>query len=157
MAFTYQLGMDAKLYFASTKFTGNDPSDVEGASLTEVTNAMNVTVNLEAGEADITTRGNSGWRATAPTLKDGTIEFEMLCKNPDTTLQSIRNAWLNKSEIGVVALTGDVNTGGHEGPAGNFTVTNLSRDESLEEAVKYSVSLKPSSQMQWYSTSGTDF
>jgi hypothetical protein len=31
-----------------------------------------------ADEAIVTTRGNAGWRATSATLKDGSIEFEMV-------------------------------------------------------------------------------
>lgn len=34
-------------------------------------------LNLEKGEADVTTRANNGWRATKGTLKEGSIEFEM--------------------------------------------------------------------------------
>jgi hypothetical protein len=35
------------------------------------------------GEADVTTRGNAGWRATVATLKDGSIEFEMVWDTGD--------------------------------------------------------------------------
>ena len=53
------LGMNAKIY--------QGPPDTALASLTEMGNVRDVTLSLEAGEADITTRANSGWRATAPT------------------------------------------------------------------------------------------
>jgi len=39
---------------------------------------------------------------------------------------------------------------GSQGVAGNFTVTNFSRNESLEEALTVSVSLKPSSYTNWW-------
>jgi hypothetical protein len=35
------------------------------------TNVRDVTLNLETGEADVTTRANSGWKQTFATLKDG--------------------------------------------------------------------------------------
>ena len=67
---TFLLGMNAKTY--------QGPAGADLASLTEMDNVRDVTLNLEAGEADVTTRGNQGWRATAPTLRECTAEFEML-------------------------------------------------------------------------------
>jgi hypothetical protein len=65
---TFILGKDAKLYHGAA---GSTPS-------TEMSNVRDVTLTLEAGEADVTTRANSGWRATAPTLRECTCEFEMV-------------------------------------------------------------------------------
>ena len=152
MAVNFKLGMNAKLYIADAVFTANDAAAVEAATLAEVDNVTNVTVTLETGSADITTRGNTGWRATAATLKDGSIEFEMVWKPSDANFSDIKDAWLNSTEIGVVALTGAIASANNEGPAGNFVVTNFSRDESLEEAIKANVTLKPASYMQWYDT-----
>jgi len=42
-------------------------------------------------------------------------------------------------------MDGDVGTVGSECLAGNFTVTNFSRSEPLEEGVTVSVTVKPSS------------
>jgi len=147
---SFLLGMNAKAYLADAPFAGNTPTDVTGAALTELSNIKDLTINLETGEADITTRANNGWRATAATLKDGSLEFEMLWKPGDSNFAAIRDAWLNSTEIGVVALTGANDDTGAEGPASNFTVTSFTRSEALEEAVTVSVTLKPSSQTQWY-------
>ena len=65
-----KLGLDAKL-FQNTGTYATPTWD-------EITNVRDLTLNLEAGEADVTTRGNAGWRATVATLKDGSIEFEMV-------------------------------------------------------------------------------
>ncbi len=65
---TFILGKDAKLYHGTAGSTAT----------TEMSNVRDVTLNLEAGEADVTTRANSGWRATAPTLRECTCEFEMV-------------------------------------------------------------------------------
>ena len=68
MATEFALGMNAKLYYGAA-----------GASAaTEMGNVKDVTLTLEAGEADVTTRANAGWRATAPTLRECTAEFEMV-------------------------------------------------------------------------------
>jgi hypothetical protein len=46
-------------------------------------------------------------------------------------------------------ITGSGSTG-KQGLASNFTETNFSREEPLEEAVTVKVTLKPSSFTQWY-------
>ena len=54
-----KLGMEAKLY----RNTGTYALP----TWVELTNVKDLTLNLEAGEADVTTRGNAGWRATVAT------------------------------------------------------------------------------------------
>jgi hypothetical protein len=56
---TFILGMNAKIYQGA--------AGAALGALTEMGNVRDVTLTLEAGEADITTRANSGWRATGPT------------------------------------------------------------------------------------------
>ncbi|HUU96242.1 MAG TPA: hypothetical protein VM487_10915 [Phycisphaerae bacterium] len=68
---TFVLGMNAGLY------QGPAGSD-DPATMSEVDNVRDVNLTLEAGEADVTTRGNSGWRATAPTLRECQVEFQMV-------------------------------------------------------------------------------
>ena len=71
-----KLGLDAKLYFCVAGIGGSP-------TWTELTNVKNVTLSLQKGEADVTTRANSGWKATAGTLKEGSIEFEMVWDTAD--------------------------------------------------------------------------
>jgi len=59
---TYVLGMNAGLYQGAAGSTS--PS-----SMSEVDNVRDVTLSLEAGEADITTRGNSGGRAMRSSMR----------------------------------------------------------------------------------------
>lgn len=135
------LGMNAKIY--------EGPADTALGSLTEMSNVTDVALNLTAGEADITTRANSGWRGTAPTLREATVEFEMVWKTDDACFQAIRNAYLANTTVALAVLTGDKNTSDSEGPLGNWSITNFSRNEPLEEAVKASVTAKLSTFTQW--------
>lgn len=107
-------------------------------SYAELTNVRNVTLSLEAGEADVTTRANNGWRATIPTLKEGTIEFEMVWDESDTGFTAVKNAFFGGTVLGIQALSGDPG----QGLEADFAVTNFSRNEDLEEAMIVSVSLK---------------
>jgi hypothetical protein len=144
------LGMNAKLYRAAALLTGTDDTDASGASWDEIANVRDVTLNLETGEADVTTRANSGWKQTLPTLKDGSVEFEMVWDTNDPDFAAIRDAWLNNDEIALAVMDGPIASAG-QGLVSNFAITNFSRTEPLEDAIKVSVTAKPSSFSQWYS------
>lgn len=113
----YLLGMDAVI-------------NIDGV----VCNVKDVTLNLSAAMADVTTRCNNGWRAQAPTLKECTVDFELL---PDETGDS----GLDSAFIDGDILTGVTITAGSSVFTGDFTVTSLTRNEPLEDAVTYSVTL----------------
>lgn len=150
MGVNFTLGMNAELYRAAAVLTGQLPADVVGASWTEITNCKDVTFSGETAEADVTTRANAGWRATAATLKDGSVEFVMQQKDTDAALTAIRTAWLAGTEIALAVMDRAITTVGCQGFVSNFTVTNFSRAEPLEEAITYNVTCKPSSMQQWY-------
>ena len=141
MATTYVLGMDAKLYEGA--------ADAALAALTEVDNVKDVTVSLETGEADVTTRGNSGWRATASTLKGCTVEFTMQWKPGDTAFEAIKDAFLASTTVRLAPLTGARGAEYCEGPFGNYSITNFSRNEPLEESITVSVTAKLSEFEEW--------
>ena len=146
------LGMDCKLYYRTA---GNENPIVPG-NWTELTNVKDVNLNLDASEADVTTRGNNGFRATAAALKDGSIEFEMVWDTSDAGFTAIKDAWFNKTNIGILALDGGVAVAGSQGLAVDMAVTGFSRSEPLEEAVTVSVTLKPgysSVAPHWYTAS----
>jgi hypothetical protein len=145
-----RLGMHARMYRSSTLCTDDTPSHYEGKTWLDFPNCRDVTLNLETGEADVTTRDNDGWRQTLATLKDGSVEFELVWDTTDTNFQAIKDAWLDSTEIAFAIMTGDIETDGEEGLVGNFSVTNFSRSEALEDAIKVNVTLKPSSFNNWY-------
>jgi len=104
----------------------------------EITNVRDVTLNLETGEADVTTRANAGWRATVGTLKEASVEFEMVWDTADAGFTAIKNAFFNNAVIGLQVLDG---TSG-QGLQADFSITNFSRSEALEEAITVSVTAK---------------
>ena len=130
-----KLGMEAKLY----RNTGT----YAAPTWVELTNVKDLTLNLEAGEADVTTRGNAGWRATVATLKDGSIEFEMVWDTTDTNFTAIQDAFFNNTDIEFAVMDGDVASSGSQGLRATMSITNFSRSEALEEALMVSVNAKP--------------
>jgi len=130
-----KLGMEARLY----RNTGT----YETPTWVEITNAKDVTLNLEKGEADVTTRANQGWRATVGTLKDGSVEFEMVWDTEDAGFTAIQEAYFDGTPVEVAVMDGDIATSGSQGLRATMAVTNFSRNEPLEEAITVSVTLKP--------------
>ena len=130
-----RLGMEAKLY----RNTGTYGAPVWA----EVGNVRDLTLNLEAGEADVTTRANDGWRATVATLKEGSIEFEMVWDTADAHFTAIQDAFFNNTSVEFAVMDGDITVAGTQGLRATMSITNFSRSEPLEEAVTASVSAKP--------------
>ena len=133
-----RLGLNAKLY----RNTGSYASP----TWNEIGNVKDVTLNLESADADVTVRANNGWRATVPTLKDASVEFEMVWDTADEDFQAIRDAYLNNTTLEVLALDGPVSGAGSTGNQGLRAVCNVtgfSRSEPLEEALSVSVTVKP--------------
>ena len=124
----YRLGLDAKLFIGTAG----------SRAATELANVKDVTLNLETGEADITTRAAEGWRITAATLKEASLEFEMVWDTSDAGFKAIKDAYFNNTAIALFASDGDGN-----GLDADFVVTSFSRSEPLEEALTVSVTCKP--------------
>jgi len=130
-----KLGLDAKLY----RNTGTSGSP----TWVEMTNVKDLTLSLEAGEADVTTRGNAGWRATLAALKDASIEFEMMWDTADAAFTAIKDAFFGSTSVEFAVMDGDIETTGSQGLRAVMSITNFSRSEPLEEAISVSVTAKP--------------
>lgn len=124
----FKLGLEAKLFYGEA-----------GQKATqELSNVKDVTLSLETGEADVTTRAAEGWRATAATLKEGSVEFEMVWDTEDAGFAKIQEAYFSNKPIALFVLDG-----AGSGLDADFVVTTFSRSEPLEEALTVSVTCKP--------------
>ncbi len=100
---------------------------------TEVTNMKDVTLTLETGERDMTTRGSKGWREIYPTLRDCSVEFELVPSVEevnaeefafDELTQAVLDAYLTGSTVEAIVLS-EQKRDGAEGLAGKFSVTSF--------------------------------
>lgn len=150
---TYSLGKDAKLYVGDTLLSS--VVAVGDVTWTEEDEVRDVTLNLDRSEADVTTRANSGWRATATTLADASVDFMLIFKSDDSQFESIRDAFTDNTEIALAIMDGDITSDGTQGLAANFVVTSFSRSEPLEEGISYDVTVRPSTRHEWYEASAS--
>lgn len=122
------LGLDAKLLRGDAGSTG----------ATEVKNVKDLTLNLESGEADVTTRATGGWRASAATLKEASLEFGILYDTEDADFQAFQEACFGNTPI---ALFINGRNGG--GLDADWSITAFTVEQPLEEAVSVSITAKP--------------
>lgn len=146
---TFTLGKDGELSISETLFTALNAIP---AGMNEFDNVRDLEITTDTDEIDITTRANAGFKATAATIKESTIEFEALWKKNDARFNELEAAWDSSGEIAVAAMDGPIATSGNSGLVGNFTVPGFSRSEPIGDAMKVSITLKGSSFNSWYTT-----
>ena len=129
------LGLDAKAY-------RNASLDWAAPNWALVSNLKDVTINLEAGDADVTTRAGGGFRQSVATLKDGSVDFQMVWDTADAQFTAIQTAFFANTAVEMAFMDGLIVTTGSQGLHADFSVTNFSRSEALEEALMVDISLK---------------
>lgn len=139
------LGLNAKLYAKVTSGTQTPKSYGESTSVewVELTNVRDVTLNMTKGEADVTVRANNGWKAMIGTLKDASVDFEMVWDTSDAGFKIMKNAFMDNAIVGLLILDGSRTVDGSEGLMVDCSITQFNRGEPLEEALKVSVTAKP--------------
>lgn len=141
------LGLDAKLY----RNTGTYASP----TWNEITNIKDVTLNLTKGEANVSIRGSS-FRLRKGTLKDASIDFNLLWDTDDEDFTAIQEAFFDGTTIEILAVDQAYNTVGSQGLRATVEVFTFTRNENLEEALNVDVSLKPTyatNLPEWYTYS----
>lgn len=130
-----RLGIEGKLY----RNTGTYASP----TWNEIQNVRDLTFTLEKDEVDVTTRANSGWKAFRYTLKNASLEFDMLWDPSDEDVQALRDAFLNNTTIECLVLDGPVTTNGSQGLRATFDVGRFTRNEPMGDTMIVSVLLRP--------------
>lgn len=151
MARDFVLGLNAKMYYlrlnegvASDGIKTDFATDKATLVNNELDNVRDVTLNLETGQADVTTRGGSGWRQIVATLKSGTVETQMVWDPTDVGFTDFLTAWLAGRTIAVAILDHvTVPPSGEKviGLYADFAITNFTRNEQLENALLADVRL----------------
>lgn len=124
------LGLDAKL-FRGTAGT---------QAATEVKNVKDLTLNLESGEADVTTRATQGRKASAATLKEASLEFSILYDTTDADFTAFQTAYFSNTALALFVSDGQDTAHGLDA---DFSITAFTLEQPLEEAVSVSITAKP--------------
>ena len=131
-----KIGLEAKLYYCPDGI-GGTPSWMEIASVKDVT------LNQSKGEADVSTRGGGGWKAVIGTLKEATIEFELVADEDNAAYTALQDAYINNTSVGLAVMNGPIATAGSKGLWADCAILKFDRKEPLEQAITISVTAKP--------------
>lgn len=132
------LGLKAKLYVGSAGSTAS----------TEITNVKDVTLDLSASEADITTRAANGWTVYLPALKDATLSFTMNYEPTNSSFTSIQSAFFGHTALAMLVAD---NSGA--GLDADFVYTGFTINQPLTDAVTVDVTARPTDATRapaWY-------
>ena len=130
------LGLNAKTYVATSVGTPVFTNEV-GVIREE-------TINLEKSLADVTDRRANGWRLQEGTLKEGTVDIQMIYEPGDADFDAFEDAFFNGTQLVLAFMDGDASASGtYYGLLGAFVVTSFSIPRQLEEAVIVDVTVTP--------------
>jgi predicted secreted protein len=130
-----KLGLNAKFY----RNTGTYATPV----WTEVTAIRDLTLSDSMSEADVTRRSSGGWRETVATLREASVDFDMVNVQGDTQVSDMRAAYAARSTVEFAILDGGVAVSGTRGLRASCQVTKFELSQELENAQMYSVTIKP--------------
>jgi hypothetical protein len=108
----------------------------------EIENVRDVTRTLEKSLADASVRGSS-YRLQVGTLKDLSVEFQMVYDDEDVDVDALEDAFQDDSNIEFLTLDGPIGTVGSKGLRFMGQVTNFSVNEALEDVGLIDVTLVP--------------
>lgn len=126
-------GLDMKWY----RNTGNYASP----TWNEITTARDVTLDLTKGEADLSSRAVT-WKATRGTLKDGSVDAEILYDPAVDDFAVLQSAFLNSTVVDMAFADGAINTSNTQYFRADWEVFGFTRNEPLEDAVTVSIPLR---------------
>ena len=103
---------------------------------TELKNVKDVSLNLSAQTADVTTRKSGGWHEQMTTTKTLEITFQALFDSADTAFSTLQDAFMDGSSVSV-SITGSGSL------SATCCVSNFSITQAIGDAVTVDITLKP--------------
>lgn len=134
---TTRLGLEAVLYRNNGTYAA--------PALVRVDNVVDLTVNLEKAEANVTTRGNNGWEALLGSLKTGSIDFNIIWNTTDANFTALKNSFFSATPLPIefFIMSADVDEADSEGLRATFDVFKFTKNEQLREAQSVDITIKP--------------
>ncbi|MEX2372795.1 MAG: recombinase family protein, partial [Dehalococcoidia bacterium] len=121
-------------------------SEVENnQTLREVVQAYVIRIDVDAKAK----RGTLVLPADTLAILESDLTSFSRVKPGDAGFDAVKTAFLASGTIRLAVLTGDSAASGTEGPLGDFSITNFSRNEPLEEGVTVSVTAKLAVFEEW--------
>lgn len=130
-----KIGLNGKLHYSAT-LMGATPV------WTLFNNVRDLTLAMEAGEADVATRA-SRFKMYLEALIDASVDWESVWDGSDTTLTALRAAFLAGTPVALAIMDDLVATSGAQGLQADFIITKFGRNEPLADGMMVPISAKP--------------
>jgi len=147
---TAKLAEDCVLYYNTASYAS--------PTWAEICNVKDLTLSMEHGETDVTTRCGTGYREFVAGLTDVSIEFAMLYDPSNTPWEALRAHFFAKTIEEFLVLDGLDSVAGSKGLRLHAFVKSFSRNETLGEAVMTDVVIRPAPNANaapaWYTAAG---
>lgn len=127
-------GLDCKLYYNTGTY--GTPT------WTEIDNCRDLSMSREKGDADGSKR-SSTWREKLTTLKDMSIEWEMVYDTEDANFAALKTAWDDNTNLDLAIADGAIATSGTEYTRAICKLFDFTEEQPLEDVVVVSVSAAP--------------
>lgn len=125
-------------------YTGLNSGTIASPTWSEIGLVKDETVNLSKALADVTTRQANGWRLQRGTLKEASIDLQLLYDPSDDDFDEFRDAFFNNTQLLLGFFDGDIEEDGtYYGLHAAFNVTAFSQPRNLEDAVVVDITLVP--------------
>lgn len=145
---TVRLGKDAVAYYHATAGT------VLAGMSAVLSGVSDVTLNMGAGSAKVSTRGSGGWEVELSTLRTLEVGLKIPLDPSDAGYQALEYSYLNSVPLAAAFLTDLKSVAGAIGPVGDFSVAKFDRGEPLEGEVSVDVTLKLAKFTAWCRVGG---
>jgi hypothetical protein len=129
-----QVGLDMKLYYNTGSFAA--------PTWAEISNCRDLTGPDSFAEADVSRRA-AGFKQYEPTIRDFSIEWEMVKDDNDAGFTLVRTRYAAKTIIELALADGGITVSGTIFFRVECKLFKFERNESLEGANLYSVTAKP--------------
>jgi len=121
---------------------------------TAIGTVRDVTLNLTRNEIDDTSRTTNGWRSRLGGLSEWGADFEMIYDTANAAWQKVRESYFDNTVVEVLILDGDITVDGKEGIRGDVFVTEMSREEPLEDVMSNATTMVGNAEPTWVVSSG---
>jgi hypothetical protein len=129
-------GVDAHLYYCAAGIGGTP-------SWTEFTGVKDVEVKFGVKKVDITRRSSGGIATAGYAINEMSVTATIPLDPTSSVYQALRLARMNKTPIGIAAMTQLVTTTGSEGPWFDALITEWNIGQKLEDAQMVSITFDP--------------
>lgn len=130
----FKIGLEAELHENTASWAT--------PTFAEMDNVQEITTTIDAAEAEFKHR-NLTWAEYERGILQAGVDITVLYDGSDADFQTLRDAFLNKTDLELFVADGDPTVSGTQGLRAEFRVMSMERSEPLEEGLGVTFNVRP--------------